>query len=60
MRRARLLAFSSSWVLLMLASPCLLRSDRKGEAVQLTEAEVTYVAVDLTGGDRRPVPIRGN
>ena len=25
----------------------------------LTEAEVTYVAVDLTGCQRRPVPIRG-
>jgi acyl-CoA thioesterase YciA len=35
-------------------------TDRQGESVQLTEAEVTYVAVDLTGGDRRPVPIRGS
>lgn len=34
-------------------------ADRSGEAVHLTEAEVTYVAVDLTGGQRRPVPIRG-
>ena len=34
-------------------------ADRHGEAVQLTEAEVTYVAVDLTSGERRPVPIRG-
>jgi acyl-CoA thioesterase YciA len=34
-------------------------ADRSGEAVHLTEAEVTYVAVDLTGGQRRPVPVRG-
>jgi acyl-CoA thioesterase YciA len=34
-------------------------ADRGGEAVHLTEAEVTYVAVDLSGGQRRPVPIRG-
>ena len=33
-------------------------ADRHGAAVPLTEAEVTYVAVQLTGGDRRPVPIR--
>jgi acyl-CoA thioesterase YciA len=34
-------------------------ADRKGQAVGLTEAEVTYVAVDLREGHRRPVPIRG-
>ncbi len=34
-------------------------ADRKGEAVELTEAEVTYVAVELTGEQRRPVVIRG-
>ena len=34
-------------------------AERGGEAVHLTEAEVTYVAVDLSGGERRPVPIRG-
>ena len=34
-------------------------ADRQGELVQLTEAEVTYVAVDLSGDARRPVPIRG-
>ena len=34
-------------------------ADRRGEAVHLTEAEVTYVAVDLADGGRRPVPIRG-
>ena len=34
-------------------------AERRGEVVQLTEAEVTYVAVDLTGDERRPVPIRG-
>ncbi len=34
-------------------------ADRQGEIAQLTEAEVTYVAVDLHGGKRRPVPIRG-
>ena len=34
-------------------------ADRGGEVVHLTEAEVTYVAVDLAGGQRRPIPIRG-
>jgi acyl-CoA thioesterase YciA len=34
-------------------------ADRRGEVVRLTEAEVTYVAVDLSSGQRRPVPIRG-
>ena len=34
-------------------------ADRQGQAVHLTEAKVTYVAVDLAGGQRRPVPIRG-
>jgi acyl-CoA thioesterase YciA len=34
-------------------------ADRKGEQVQVTEAEVTYVAVELVDGERRPVPIRG-
>jgi acyl-CoA thioesterase YciA len=38
----------------------VVEADRQGKPVRLTEAEVTYVAVDLTGGDRRPVPIRGN
>jgi acyl-CoA thioesterase YciA len=35
-------------------------ADRRGEVVHLTEAEVTYVAVDMTGEERRPVPIRGS
>ena len=35
-------------------------ADRKGELVQVTEADVTYVAVQLADGVRRPVPIRGN
>lgn len=34
-------------------------ADRSGETVHLTEAKVTYVAVDLQDGQRRPVPIRG-
>jgi acyl-CoA thioesterase YciA len=34
-------------------------ADRQGEAVPLTEAQVTYVAVDLSVGQRKPVPIRG-
>ena len=33
-------------------------ADREGRVVQLTEAEVTYVAVELSEGGRRPVPIR--
>jgi acyl-CoA thioesterase YciA len=32
---------------------------REGQAVRLTEAEVVYVAIDLTHADRRPRPIRG-
>ena len=35
-------------------------ADRQGEVVQLTEAEVTYVAIDMTSEGRRPVPIRGD
>jgi acyl-CoA thioesterase YciA len=35
-------------------------ADHGGEVVQLTEAEATYVAVDLTSESRRPVPIRGS
>ena len=34
-------------------------ADRKGELVQVTEAEITYVTVELIDGVRRPVPIRG-
>jgi len=34
-------------------------TDRDGDPVQLTEAEVTYVAVDSDQQGRRPVPIRG-
>jgi acyl-CoA thioesterase YciA len=34
-------------------------ADRRGEIVHLTEAEVTYVAVNLADGQRGPVPIRG-
>ncbi len=33
--------------------------DRGGEVIQVTEAEVTYVAVDLSDDQRRPVPVRG-
>lgn len=33
-------------------------AERQGQPVPLTQADVTYVAVDLFG-DRRPVPIRG-
>jgi acyl-CoA thioesterase YciA len=34
-------------------------TDRDGEAIELTEAEVTYVAVRLDEQARQPVPIRG-
>lgn len=34
-------------------------ADRNGESVHLTEAEVTYVAVEVSDGQRRTVPIRG-
>lgn len=34
-------------------------ADRKGDPVKLTEAEVTYVAVDMVDGHRHPLPIRG-
>ena len=37
----------------------VVEADRQGEGVQLTQAEVTYVAVDATAADRRPVPLRG-
>lgn len=35
-------------------------AERQGESVHLTEAEATYVTVDLSEGQRRPVPIRGD
>ena len=35
-------------------------TDRDGKTVQLTEAEVTYVAVKLDSQERQPVPIRGH
>jgi acyl-CoA thioesterase YciA len=34
-------------------------SERDGQTVKLTEADVTYVAVELIDGRRRPVPVRG-
>ena len=34
-------------------------ADRNGEVHQLTDAEVTYVAVSADGIERMPVPIRG-
>ena len=34
-------------------------TNRRGTAIQLTDAEVTYVAVKLDRQDRHPVPIRG-
>ena len=34
-------------------------AERGGKVEHVTEAEVTYVAVELTEGKRRPVPIRG-
>ena len=37
----------------------VVEADRKGDLVQVTEAEVTYVTVELVDGVRRPVPIRG-
>jgi acyl-CoA thioesterase FadM len=33
-------------------------TERQGQIVRLTEAEVVYVAIDPSGGDRRPRPIR--
>ena len=34
-------------------------ADRDGEPVKLTEAEVVYVAVETSGEERHPAPIRG-
>ena len=34
-------------------------ADRDGQVVSLTEAEVTYVAVNAIDGQRTPTPIRG-
>jgi acyl-CoA thioesterase YciA len=33
-------------------------TERDGESRLLTQAEVTYVCVDLQGGERKPIPIR--
>jgi acyl-CoA thioesterase YciA len=38
----------------------VVEAEHEGEIVRLTEAEATYVAVDLTGENRRPAPIRGS
>lgn len=35
-------------------------AERNGVPEKLTEAEVTYVAIQATGQRRRPVPIEGN
>ena len=35
-------------------------TQRAGNIVHLTEADITYVAVRQTGEQRRPVPIRGS
>lgn len=37
----------------------VVETQRNGQTVRLTQAEVTYVAVDLSAGARRAVPIRG-
>lgn len=37
----------------------MVEADRGGDIVSLTEAEVTFVAVNMTDGMRNPVPIRG-
>jgi acyl-CoA thioesterase YciA len=37
----------------------VVETERERQTVKLTEAEVTYVSVELAAGDRRPVPIRG-
>lgn len=34
-------------------------ADRDGRVVRLTDAKVTYVAVEVRDGERIPVPIRG-
>ena len=38
----------------------VVEADRDGQTVRLTEAEVTYVTVESSGGTRHPVPIRGD
>ncbi len=35
-------------------------AERSGGVEKLTEATVTYVAIDLREGTRRPIPIRGD
>lgn len=35
-------------------------ADRGGQIDHLTAAEVTYVAVNLAGGERNPIPIKGH
>jgi hypothetical protein len=34
-------------------------TDRQNQPVKLTEADVTYVTVELSGEQGRPVPVRG-
>ena len=35
-------------------------AEREGQAVRLTEAEITFVAIDPLAPERRPRPIRGS
>ncbi len=35
-------------------------AERGGQVLQVTEAEVVYVAIDLSGPERRPVPLLGD
>jgi acyl-CoA thioesterase YciA len=37
----------------------MVEAEHNGEVVKLTEAEVTYVAVELINGERQPVPLQG-
>ena len=38
----------------------VVENEREGQTIVLTKADVTYVAVQLKGKDRRPVSIRGD
>lgn len=42
-----------------MAMHVVVEAEREGRTIRVTEAEVTYVAIELDGDRRRTIPIRG-
>ncbi|MBW3599279.1 MAG: acyl-CoA thioesterase [Planctomycetes bacterium] len=37
----------------------IVEAEREGKTIKVTEADVTFVAIEMEGESRRPVPVRG-